>query len=318
MYFELDAELVDQIIFAMENQSEEFLFDTAERLVVPVEEMENESGEEKDEAEPRGGPDRYIDIPEWNSFLGFQLMERFVGTLNNPVYRSALKDALQSGRGVFRNFKNVLKEKREIERLWFQFKEKEMRREVAEWYECLRESWGLEELEADLEAVEETEGLVLEDFTLSADPGGREWVLKELDRQGYLETHAESLRERSLTAYAGERGLLPPLESPASVVRIAEDPSGEIVGFAWGVKEGGDRGRIVQLFVVPEMRGLGIASVLLEAELAAFKEEGIEEAAVALSGPGMSFAGHCERQGFRIVRYDMALDLKNWNPAGAG
>lgn len=312
MYFEIDAETVDQIIFAMENQSENFLFDTLERLIVSGEEIDPDSGGEE-------GPDRYVEIPEWNSFHGFQLMERFVGTLNNPVYRSALKDALQSGRGVFRNFKNVLKEKREIERLWFQFKEKEMRREVAEWYECLRESWGYEELETDLEAVEETEGLVLEDFTLSSDAGGREWVLKELDRQGFLETHAEYGRERALTAYAGERALLPPLESPASVITIAESPAGDIVGFVWGVKEGMGIGRIVQLFVVPEMRGLGIASVLLQKELAALKEaEGVGEVAFALSGPGMSFAGHCERQGFRIIRYEMALDLGEWNPAGAG
>ena len=316
MYFELDAEIVDQIIFAMENQSEDFIFDTEKRLVVPMEEAGSGTDGKGDDGGV--GPDRYVDIPEWNSFLGFQLMERFVGTLNNPVYRSALKDALQSGRGVFRNFKNVLKEKREIERLWFQFKEKEMRREVTEWYECLRESWGLEELETDLEAVEETEGLVLEDFTLSSDPGGREWVLQELDRQGFLETHAEYGRERALTAYAGERALLPSLESPASVIRTAENPAGDIVGFIWGVKESGGSGRIVQLFVIPEMRGLGVASVLLETELEAFKEEGIYEVSLALTGPGMGFAGHCERQGFRIVRYDMALDLGGWDPAGAG
>lgn len=316
MYFELNTEIVDQIIFAMENQSGEFRFDTKTRLIVSLGEIEDPSGEEGPEEEDGSG--RYVEIPEWNSFLGFQLMERFVGTLNNPVYRSALTEALQSGRGVFRNFKNVLKEKREIERLWFQFKEKEMRREVAEWYECLRESWGLEELETDLEAVEETEGLVLEDFTLSTDTVGREWILKEFDRQGFLETHAEYGRERALTAYAGERALVPPLESPASVITAAENPAGDIVGFVWGVEESGGRGRIVQLYVVPEMRGLGIASVLLEAELTALAEGGIEEVTFALSGPGMGFARHCERQGFRIVRYDMALDLEEWDPFGNG
>ena len=76
-----------------------------------------------------------------------------------------MRDALSAGRGVFRNFKNALKQSRDLERSWYRFKEREMRRVVAEWYNQEREAAGLERLGPE---PEETEDLTVSDFVVDA------------------------------------------------------------------------------------------------------------------------------------------------------
>jgi GNAT superfamily N-acetyltransferase len=157
MQFELTEELSDLIIFAMENQHEEFALDTETFELVPLEEVSEEALDEGD------GLLRYVPVPEWTPADGFRLMERFVAGLQNPVYREKLTAALAGGKGVFRRFKDTVKERPDIERRWFTFKEQAMREVVTEWYNDLRDAWGLERI-----AVEpaETEDLVLSDFTI--------------------------------------------------------------------------------------------------------------------------------------------------------
>ena len=49
-------------------------------------------------------------LPEWDSAAGFKLREDFVSNLNSPLAHEALQEVLHSGRGVFRNFRNVIKD----------------------------------------------------------------------------------------------------------------------------------------------------------------------------------------------------------------
>ena len=155
MTFPLTRELIDQIMFGMENQDTDFLLDLYDQKVVRIDELPDEG--QDDEA-------RYIPLPEWRSVDGYNLMEKFVASLHNPIYREILRSILASGKGVFRQFKDALKERQEIERLWYRFKEREMRAHVVEWYNVLRESWGLARI-GDPED-EGTEVLVLSDFAL--------------------------------------------------------------------------------------------------------------------------------------------------------
>ena len=114
--FELTPELVDSIGFAMEDQGKRHVIDvdTGELMIV--------------ESIPAGSPeDHYVPLPTWGPAEGFHLMESFVTSLYNPVYRELLATALNSGKGVFRAFKDILKRNHEIERLWFGYKEKKLR-----------------------------------------------------------------------------------------------------------------------------------------------------------------------------------------------
>jgi hypothetical protein len=158
MQFELTEALIDDILFSMEDQEGEFYLDTLEGIVAGGLEGPDVFGEEDGGGENDG---RYIDLPEWDSASGFRLMERFAAGFRNPLVREELTSALGHGKGVFRAFKNTLSRYPETEKLWFAFKEREMKREIIMWYNGLREEWGLEKIGME---PEETGDLVLEDF----------------------------------------------------------------------------------------------------------------------------------------------------------
>jgi hypothetical protein len=75
---ELTPELIDQIIFGMENQSEDLVFDRGSCSLVPREEAAGDAGELKEGA---------YDLPSWDSVKGFQLMENFVLQICLPGIR---------------------------------------------------------------------------------------------------------------------------------------------------------------------------------------------------------------------------------------
>jgi len=155
MRFELDKILIDNILFYMENQDGDFLLDTAQGKVIDI----NGGGQEE---ETGYNDDRFISLPGWSSQDGFRLMERFTAGLKNPVARHDLSVALTRSKGVFRAFKNVLESYPEIEKMWFNHKDREMKNEVISWYNSLREEWGMEPIGME---PDDTSSLVLEDFT---------------------------------------------------------------------------------------------------------------------------------------------------------
>jgi ribosomal protein S18 acetylase RimI-like enzyme len=157
MCFELDQILLDEILFYMENQDSDFLIDTQKGQIIDV--FNNSYDEEPDFKDNK----LFISLPEWSSSEGFRLMEKFTAGLKNPVIRQELSAALNRNKGVFRAFRNVLLQYPETEKLWFNYKEKEMKREIIAWYNMLREEWGLEPVGGE---PEDNLSLVLEDFNI--------------------------------------------------------------------------------------------------------------------------------------------------------
>ena len=153
MQFELTEALMDDILFSMEDQEGIFFIDCQEGVVICEEDaLDDLKDDDKD---------RFIDLPNWESSDGFRLMERFAAAFRNSLIRNELSMALNQGKGVFRAFKNTLSRYPEAEKLWFSYKEREMKREIIHWYNALMEEWGLKKLGFE---PEETEDLVLEDF----------------------------------------------------------------------------------------------------------------------------------------------------------
>ena len=306
--FALTPELIDQILFAMEDQSESYIFDMKD-LEVKAESVE-EDGQDV--------VDRYVDIPEWTSFQGFQLMERFVGGLRNPVYQDALRSALSWGKGVFRHFKNVLKQNEEIERLWYSFKEREMKQAVREWYEALAEMQGLTGLPIDLEHLQETEDLVLTDFLFDSAVGGLEKRLEELDRLAFEEMFPDVGEGKRKSIYERRTAGLPAVTSEQSVFTIARTPAGEMSGFAWGVKADVQTVKIVQLYVLPEYRGLGLAQKLIDQFILSLSERGVRQVEIELYGEGIGLGDYLEKGGmsFYMVRY--AIETEKWKRKRSG
>src|SRR5271157_2045346 len=115
MNFALTPQMIDKIGFAMEDQKEQFTVDTDTGELVALSSL----GEKPDE-------EKYVRLPRWGSAEGFHLMESFVTSLDNPAYREQLSRSLTMGKGVFRAFKDALKQNPEIEKLWFAYKERRL------------------------------------------------------------------------------------------------------------------------------------------------------------------------------------------------
>lgn len=258
MEFELTPEITEDIIFAMEDQTTHYLFDSVECVSVSLAEREEDgevdSGNEDDE--------RYYSIPVWDSISGYKTMDHFVSQLRNPVAREQLRSALAYGHGVFRNFKNILKNYSEVERFWYQFKEREMKNTVLEWYNCLRDFWGLERVGAE---PEETGEIVSQEFMFrlfeDKDALQVEKLLADADREVIDELLPE-LKDaiRDLCSRIGGN------EPEKNNIMVVESAEGSIVGCSVSSpipKNSLLTVQMTQIAVIPEFRGLGVGKELL-------------------------------------------------------
>lgn len=152
MTFALSDELLDSIISAMENQEQVFVVYAENGALVALNEFEEITPDEE----------TFYSLPEWGPADGFAMREEFVNDLHNPQVHQQLQAVLHSGRGVFKNFRNVLKDYPEIDKRWHIYKQKFMSARINEWYNSLREIWGLEKLE---QLPDEEESIVSDDFS---------------------------------------------------------------------------------------------------------------------------------------------------------
>jgi GNAT superfamily N-acetyltransferase len=290
MQFELTEALMDDILFSMEDQGNDFFVDTREGIVMG--EMDDEFEESpEDKAE-----DRYLSLPVWDSSSGYRLMERFAAGFRNPLLRDELTGALNRGKGVFRAFKNILSQHPEAEKLWFAFKEREMKKEILNWYNALREEWGLERIGLE---PEETGDLVLEDFRFRG--------AEERDTGPATELHRQCLEEyRGLEGEEGG-GLVP--ESilreadalwrfPGDLALAAETGTGDFVAYISASREGQVL-RITALEVKHEYRGLGIGEALLSHLLARLDNASIGHILIDLPARAEGFSRVLLRESFK-------------------
>ena len=312
MTFPLSEQFVSQIIFAMEDQRYRFVVDRGTGEVFRAEELPSQAvwpaapaaGEGAEPAALDGvtaGEPQYVPIPAWGPTEGFHLMERFVLKLRNPIFAGMLREALSSGQGVFRKFKDILRKNREIERLWFAFKDREMRRAVEQWYEAERELAGLERLAAGSEPPQD---LVASDFSILRGEARHVEPALKLDRK----VLGESLPETGIDGPAhGDE--LPPLMDAHSLFLAAELSGGEFAGFAWAVEEEDSTMRVVQLAVRKHFRGIGLGRLLLRRLIQEARESGYARLLAPLAGPGLALVPLFEGLGFNALAVELGFDL---------
>ena len=298
----LTEEVVDQIIFGMENQEKNYIFDLLKGNIIMVEELKERS--DGDDVE------RYVKLPQWRPVDGFHLMERFVGYIKNPIYRQEMRDALNGGKGVFRRFKDVLKRYDPLEKQWFSFKEKEMRDIVRNWYGTINDSLELLRLG---EEPEETENLVLSDFVIKG--GFGDW--REKIVSAATTALRESLDEVSLTLKkfllqtetAGTR------ENDNIEVLHAETPVGEFAGCIVGVYNDTGYNNLLDIryiWIEPLYRGLGLSRLFIDRMTELASEKGIVEAVIELLGNTLFLRSELEERGFREFGRRYSLHLESY------
>jgi ribosomal protein S18 acetylase RimI-like enzyme len=302
MQFDLDDALLDQILFAMEDQDGEFLLDTQGGVVYTLEEIEELEGDIEDE-------DRYIPLPEWTSNDGFRLMEKFTASLRNPLVKTELTNALDRGRGVFRAFKDTLTNHPAVERLWYAFKEREMKRAILTWYNALREEWGLEQIG---EEPEETEDLVLEDFRFRPGTVHDEAQARKLHHEcmAELQTHFErNMGSPMPEIMLGES--YPTWNFPGDMSFVAETNRGDFAGYI-SAHQYDELLKIEALEVYTEYRGLGLAESLLEQLLHYSKDNNKDIRYIQIRLPALydGFSRVLYRSGFEIYESQYLYTIK--------
>lgn len=247
MTFNLTDELLDSIISAMENQDTVFVVDAANNQLV-----EHSCDEEK-----------YYSLPDWKPADGFSIREVFVNQLHAPLVHDELQEILHSGRGVFKSFRNALKDYPEVDKRWHIFKHKVMSARVNDWYNSLREIWGLEKLD---QLTESDDALVHDDFSfkeydsendknkillnISFDSCDDEELPFEVRKAIYEKWHNHFENENT----AGQCGFL--------CYSLSEDFAGCITASS-SLSSQNKIMFITSLFVSEQFRGLGIGTELI-------------------------------------------------------
>jgi ribosomal protein S18 acetylase RimI-like enzyme len=210
------------------------------------------------------------------------------------------------GKGVFRAFKDALKQNKEIEKLWFAYKERRLRGVIISWYNANREARGLERLPAE---PEETEELVMSDFSFTWDVSVKAQEVRNLDRDAFFELFPNETPGRLDALYEEKRHGLPSVGEDCSPILIAETPAGDLAGFAWGVIEGRSV-HIIQLAVTPALRGTGLGETLLRQFLTAMRGRGMQRLITELMGKSLRFSGLFQSIGFTTVTQVMECSLE--------
>jgi GNAT superfamily N-acetyltransferase len=254
MSLPLTPALVDQILFAMEDQDNFAVLNLATRQV------------EVCEDENACGDGTVLPLPTWSSSDGFRMMREFSEGLRNPVVQAELREVLDSGQGVFRRFKLVLKPRDLLYRQWLRFKRRFMEEKVRLWLDQWPEV--VFEDPADPAFGTEPAGLLAADFSFREGRFDEVGRLEDWDAEACLEASRVLFGDDSPPGSAEyfRRGRR---HGPEDRFWVAENPQGEWAGVVWGrrwTSPAGTEGVVDVLlwFVDPGYRGLGLGTTLLE------------------------------------------------------
>jgi len=262
MTFALTQPLLDNIQSALENQEKTFLVD-AEKCDI----IEKEDFVKADDS-------RFYNLPAWTSANGFKLREDFVNNLYSPVAREELQVILHSGRGVFKSFRNVLKKYPEVEKKWHVYKNRTMNKYINDWYNSLREIWGLEKLDY---IPESDEMLIHNDFSFTEYKSEyQEEVLQNISAA--LRTEYGDASEEIVAAFCDlwKNNFLS-FDSSRQIGYICRSLSEDFAGCITAAPISDTNKKVMlltSLFVSNGFRGLGIGTELLSMCLSELKRSG--------------------------------------------
>lgn len=94
--------------------------------------MDPDEKEELDDKVDEGFGERYITIPNAESYEGYQDMEDFIETVKEVKLKEKLYNAI-ARKGAFRRFKDVLNFYPKDRERWFKFKDEKINERVNEW-----------------------------------------------------------------------------------------------------------------------------------------------------------------------------------------
>lgn len=255
--FHLSDSLVDQIIYAMENQKDSFCIHVQTGLIV----REEDGGREMEFHEP---------IPGWKPSDGFQLMERFAHQLQNTEYRQQLESVLQKEHGVFRRFKLTCKAHEGLWQNWLRFKTENLKRIIRDWYDRLQSAIETEaSRDMQLDGNYSLKDELALDFAVEVSKG--QPVESSIQKGVYAcfrEIYGDMSKPFTDKKARMFLDIRRSVDYVSPVILVVKSPDGRNAGFLWADKMtiGGDACAFdLQLaFIEPLFRKMGLFRLLVE------------------------------------------------------
>lgn len=264
--FDLTPALMDDILDALETQGKRF-------CVTEAGGIESVDADAEERGEKSG-----VFLPQWGSERGYEIREEFVKHLHAPAACVALQEALHTGRGAFRAFKDTLKAYPQVERLWHRYKRQRLSSYVWNWYDGLCDEWGIPPLahadgfEAEEESLLLHEDFIFDRFDIDRDMDGAEKMMLKCLCEGRGE-RADDVAKAIVARWHSQ------LEARHKDGRdedaiICRTIDGAQAGCVTGERDRVNRVVFVTgIAVAEEWRGLGIASALMDDFMAVHRGE---------------------------------------------
>jgi ribosomal protein S18 acetylase RimI-like enzyme len=305
----LNSYLLKNIIFSMENQDTIGYLDLENAEVVeisdikdPVVVKESKKSDKLVSLSILKNKDRFLALPSWGSIEGFKIREQFIKDVKNPVYKKTLNHVFHNGRGVFRKFKQILKENPIIERQWLEFKSNYMKAIVTNWYKECEGYVNLINLEEEIEEL--PNDLLVSDFRFST-----EYSLNDKKQIDELKTKvlSELNKHESLIVQRRQKLLI----SPKYIV--AYNLEEEIIGYIEWEKIDNELVEITSYGVDINYRGLGVLDFLIDKFIRQSAREKFEKVLLYKSEKLQEFDEINQNNKFLCNFGYSIIDIVNWN-----
>ncbi len=296
----LTDEFLFQIIFCMEDQANEYYIDLKQQNI-----CESVFIEQRIESDP----DRFISIPEWLPSDGFHTMEKFISTLRNPIYRERLKNVLLLGKGVFRQFKDVLHEQPSIERLWYYFKDKEMRNKIYEWYDLHDTAFSLASLK-DQGPDDDTLDVIKEDFTISEDLTTHKDVFEQF-RKECLQTYNDRQNPYSFSIYQDVEKAWKMKENYFALFALTTNE--DVVATLFYHLD--PLARVVEIkayYIIEEYRGIGLFHLLFDSLCVKMKAKGVDDLILDFYEGSLQIESMFKEITTKNIKKSVYLSISSW------
>ena len=301
----LTKALLDCIIFAMEDQANCYFIDLEEGELLNEDELK--FVEEEQELEAHMFDQRFLSIPDWEPSDGFQLMEQFALQVRNPLYRDRLLSALQSGKGVFRKFKDALSEIPILERKWFAFKDEHLKRVVVSWYREQEGALALLSLEEETEIL--SDDILLEDFTFESYEGFPTDEMLSLIQLLFEEMEKGS-EEQQISALLLSRHFE---NEDIQHFQLAKAQDGTLVAFLAYIPLTDSLIEIPLFGVKMEFRGMGLFRLLFDSFARQMARFHYRKIIITLAGDAVGLEKIFAPYGVYCATKQLLLATENWN-----
>lgn len=305
----LNSYLLKNIIFSMENQGAIGYLDLESGEVVeisnindPVVVRENKKSEGLISITIKQNKDRFLALPPWGSIEGFKIREQFIKDMKNPVYKKTLNHVFHTGRGVFRKFKEVLKENPIIERQWIEYKSNYMRAIVVNWYKECEGYINLLNLEEEVEEL--PNDLLISDFIFST-------KISETDYNKLRLLKNDTINDLTFFEKTIVKRRQDILNKPNYIVSY--NLSDEIAAFIEWEEIEKDTIEITSYGVEKQYRGLGLFNIMLDKVIRQASRQSYDKVVIYISQMLVKFENNSKKDLYNCNFGYSIIDVNYWN-----